>query len=118
MASSSSNDIDYAALAAAAANPALAAAPPTTTGFFASAARAATFWRRAVTVYAVYKVAQARTAAARAAGVPDADITADWERTHTWAGAEMRDIALSLGGFYLKVGQLLSNRVDFVAPVR
>ena len=102
-------------MAAAASNPDLAAAPQAT-GFLASAARAATFWRRAATVYGGYKLFQAKTSAARAAGVSEEKIKADWEATHTWAGAEMRDIALGLGGFYLKVGQLLSNRVDFVAP--
>lgn len=103
-------------MAAAAANPVLAAVPEAKAGFLSSAARAASFWRRAATVYGGYKLAQAKTAAARAAGVGEERIKADWEATHTWAGAEMRDIALGLGGFYLKVGQLLSNRVDFVAP--
>jgi len=114
-ASTAGDDFSLATLAAAASNPDLAAAPQES-GFLASAARAATFWRRAATVYGGYKLAQARAGAARAAGVGEDRIKADWEATHTWAGAEMRDIALGLGGFYLKVGQLLSNRVDFVAP--
>ena len=96
-------------MAAAASNPDLAAAPQAT-GCLASAARAATIWRRAAAVYGGYKLAQARTGAARAAGVSEEKIKADWEATHTWAGGQMRDIALGLGGFYLKVGQLLSNR--------
>jgi len=89
--------------------------PPRPTA--ASLARAASFWQRASAIYLSYKATQLSAAAAKAAGgMSEADAKKKiWLPQHERAGAAMFDLASSLSGFYLKVGQFLSVREDFVA---
>ena len=86
----------------------------------ASLARAASFWQRASSIYLSYKATQVTAAAAKA--VPGSGRMSDddlkkkiWLPQHERAGRAMFDLASSLSGFYLKVGQFLSVREDFVA---
>lgn len=37
-----------------------------------------------------------------------------WIPHHTWAGDELYRLSIDLRGFYLKVGQFLGARVDFI----
>ncbi|KAL3146246.1 hypothetical protein ABBQ32_002949 [Trebouxia sp. C0010 RCD-2024] len=74
--------------------------------------RTASFWRRASRIYFGYKSAQARAAWL---GHPGKQVKDDfWRKHHNWAGAEMYSLAVDLRGFYLKVGQFLGARGDFV----
>lgn len=45
---------------------------------------------------------------------PSAEIESIWERHHSWAGSEMYSLAVDLRGFYLKTGQFVGARGDFV----
>ena len=84
----------------------------------ASLARAASFWQRASSIYLSYKATQLSAAAARTVGgmsSEDERKAKIWLPQHERAGAAMFDLASSLSGFYLKVGQFLSVREDFVA---
>lgn len=54
-------------------------------------------------------------AALRASGwTPDALEEKIWIPHHTWAGDELYRLSIDLRGFYLKVGQFLGARVDFI----
>ncbi|GFR52787.1 hypothetical protein Agub_g15404, partial [Astrephomene gubernaculifera] len=73
------------------------------------------FWRRAALIYGSYKVAQLRDLVLRATGKSDAELqNAIWVPQHTWAGEEMYNLCISLRGFYLKAGQFIGSRADFV----
>jgi len=80
-------------------------------------ARAASFWQRASSIYLSYKATQVSAAAARRLGTSTGDEIKQriWLPQHERAGAAMFDLASTLSGFYLKVGQFLSVREDFVA---
>ncbi|GMH36923.1 hypothetical protein BSKO_04796 [Bryopsis sp. KO-2023] len=82
---------------------------------FQRSLRGADFWRRAVGIYAGFKVAQVRGAALRATGCSDADAERKlWGPHHKWAGREMYNLCVDLRGFYLKAGQFIGARGDFV----
>lgn len=69
------------------------------------ALRTADFWRRATGIYATYKVKQMQDAALRLAGWSEDRLKDElWEPHHAWAGKQMYDLAVSVRGFYLKVG--------------
>lgn len=89
--------------------------PPRPTA--ASLARAASFWQRASSIYLSYKVTQVTAATVRVAGGMSEDAAKErlWLPQHERAGKAMFDLASSLSGFYLKVGQFLNVREDFVA---
>ncbi|KAL0038379.1 hypothetical protein WJX77_004264 [Trebouxia sp. C0004] len=79
---------------------------------FQAVGRTAAFWRRASRIYFGYKSAQAQAAFLGYPGQTAKDKF--WQRHHAWAGAEMYSLAVDLRGFYLKVGQFLGARGDFV----
>jgi len=80
-----------------------------------NALRTAEFWSRATAIYGSYKLASLRAAALRAAGAGDARVKSEvWDGQHAWAGDRMRDLCVSLRGFYLKTGQFIGARGDFV----
>ncbi|GIL83202.1 hypothetical protein Vretifemale_12058 [Volvox reticuliferus] len=73
------------------------------------------FWRRAVYIYGSYKAAQLRSLFLKATGRSDAEVhDSVWVPHHTWAGEEMYELCISLRGFYLKAGQFIGSRSDFV----
>ncbi|CAK0783630.1 hypothetical protein CVIRNUC_006829 [Coccomyxa viridis] len=77
--------------------------------------RTSEFWTRATNVYAKYKVAQARASWAQVTGMSEADIERYiWTPHHTWAGEELYGICVGLRGFYMKVGQFIGTRADFI----
>lgn len=73
-------------------------------GPFNGVVRSVEFWRRAVGIYAGYKLAQGRAAVMQFAGKrSDVLETTLWEPHHQWAGKEMYKLCVDLRGFYLKV---------------
>ncbi|KAK9834339.1 hypothetical protein WJX81_008600 [Elliptochloris bilobata] len=76
--------------------------------------RAASFWARAAYIYFAYKTTQVRASAARATASAKEVEARVWTPHHTWAGQELFRIAIDLRGFYLKVGQFLGARADFI----
>ncbi|GLC33499.1 hypothetical protein PLESTB_000081700 [Pleodorina starrii] len=77
--------------------------------------RTVDFWRRAVYIYGSYKAAQLQSLFLKAAGKSDAEVHETvWVRQHTWAGEEMYKLCIALRGFYLKAGQFIGSRSDFV----
>eukprot|EP01025_Chloroclados_australasicus_P041555 TRINITY_DN4403_c1_g1_i2.p1 TRINITY_DN4403_c1_g1~~TRINITY_DN4403_c1_g1_i2.p1 ORF type:complete len:589 (-),score=89.91 TRINITY_DN4403_c1_g1_i2:316-2082(-) len=77
--------------------------------------RSLDFWRRAAGIYLTYKGTQLKALAASWSGVDNDTLEAEiWEPHHVWAGQEMYNLAVDLRGFYLKVGQFLGARSDFV----
>jgi len=75
-------------------------------------ARGAAFWGGFARIYLGYKGAQVRAAARRLRGVEGEE--ALWAEHHRWAGVCIWDLATELRGFYLKAGQFLGSRGDFV----
>jgi predicted unusual protein kinase regulating ubiquinone biosynthesis (AarF/ABC1/UbiB family) len=81
----------------------------------ADAARTARFWAGASRLYFSYKATQVRAAALGAAGWDKAALQARvWDAQHEYAGALMYDLFVSMRGFYLKAGQFIGARGDFV----
>lgn len=80
------------------------------------AVRGFDFWSRTTTIYTAYKVCQLRAAAAARFGGQDAESIKEqyWVPQHEWAGEQMYDMCVSLRGFYLKAGQFIGSRGDFV----
>ncbi|GIL52830.1 hypothetical protein Vafri_8592 [Volvox africanus] len=77
--------------------------------------RAVEFWRRAVYIYGTYKAAQLRSLLLLTTGRSDAEVhDSVWVPQHTWAGEEMYKLCIELRGFYLKAGQFIGSRSDFV----
>ncbi|GLI59949.1 hypothetical protein VaNZ11_002002 [Volvox africanus] len=77
--------------------------------------RAVEFWRRAVYIYGSYKAAQLRSLLLLTTGRTDAEVQDSvWVPQHTWAGEEMYKLCIELRGFYLKTGQFIGSRSDFV----
>ena len=77
--------------------------------------RVAAFWSRAGGIYAAYKVRQVQHAALRLLGRGPGDLEeALWTPHHEWAGREMFRLCVDLRGFYLKAGQFLGARPDFL----
>ena len=108
--SSGSNTGGSAAAAAAAGSP-----PPRGMSAADRLRRSAAFWSRAAVIYGAYKAAQLRAAALALAGHSPERLKAElWEPHHAWAGARMHALAVDLRGFYLKAGQFIGARPDFV----
>jgi predicted unusual protein kinase regulating ubiquinone biosynthesis (AarF/ABC1/UbiB family) len=80
-----------------------------------NALRGAQFFLGFGAIYGSYKAAQLRAAALRAGGASDADVKRQiWDPQHAWAGDRMHALCVSLRGFYLKAGQFIGARGDFV----
>ena len=72
--------------------------------------RTVRFWCHVVKVYGGYKLCQARAKLVP----PGRDQRALWARHHAWAGDCMLSMCLGLKGFYIKSGQFIGARGDFV----
>jgi aarF domain-containing kinase len=79
------------------------------------------FWSRAVVIYFSYKKAQAYCTFALPVVVPATEReTVErslWQRVHALNSDRMLDLCLKLRGFYLKSGQFLGTRHDFMPKV-
>lgn len=62
------------------------------------------FWRRSVSVYTSYKLCQVRTHFLSKEAQDKA-----WEVQHEWAAEKVYSLCLELGGFFLKVAQLIGK---------
>jgi len=81
------------------------------------AARTSEFWRRTMGIYVGYKVTQLRVRLIKARDRVSADsprISKIWEQQHVKAGKEMYNLCVDLKGFYIKTGQFLGSRGEFV----
>jgi len=68
-----------------------------------------------VTIYAGYKFTQARVNLLELQGQQDTQRVVDiWKKRHTRAGKEMFDLCIDLQGFYIKAGQFMGSRGDFM----
>jgi predicted unusual protein kinase regulating ubiquinone biosynthesis (AarF/ABC1/UbiB family) len=79
------------------------------------------FWRRALDIYSHYKLSQLRITLQAAAlppslppSVRQARVQEWWDRVHARNSDRMLALCLSLRGFYLKAGQFLGTRPDFM----
>ncbi|CAL8461942.1 g1473 [Coccomyxa elongata] len=76
--------------------------------------RTTEFWSRATNIYVSYKLTQLRAYAAHFR-MTEAEIEADiWLPHNQWAGEELYSMCIELRGFYLKVGQFIGTRADFI----
>lgn len=77
--------------------------------------RSTEFWARTVSIYASFKVTQVKAAALRLRGYDDKRIAEEvWRPQHEHAGKRMHELCIDMRGFYLKSGQFLGARGDFV----
>uniref|UniRef100_A0A383WA42 LysM domain-containing protein n=1 Tax=Tetradesmus obliquus TaxID=3088 RepID=A0A383WA42_TETOB len=77
--------------------------------------RSTEFFGRVAVIYGAYKATQLKAAVMRLQGSSaEPRVKALWDSQHTWAGEQMYDLAISLRGFYLKAGQFIGARADFV----
>lgn len=77
--------------------------------------RTAEFWLRATQVYAGYKKTQVEAAFLKTLGWSTERIEDEiWTKQHEWAGEKMYAICVDMRGFYLKGGQFLGARSDFI----
>lgn len=77
--------------------------------------RTTQFWRRATGIYLSYKGAQAKAQALKLRGWDTEKLKeVHWKPHHAWAGEEMYSLCVDMRGFYLKVGQFLGARGDFM----
>ncbi|KAL0020648.1 hypothetical protein WJX79_000580 [Trebouxia sp. C0005] len=84
-------------------------------GPFQAFFRTTQFWRRATGIYLSYKGAQAKAQALRLGGWDTEKLKeVHWKPHHAWAGEEMYSLCVDMRGFYLKVGQFLGARGDFM----
>jgi predicted unusual protein kinase regulating ubiquinone biosynthesis (AarF/ABC1/UbiB family) len=80
-----------------------------------NALRGAQFFAGFAAIYGSYKAAQLRAAALTATGASEDDVKRRvWDAQHAWAGDRMHALCVSLRGFYLKAGQFIGARGDFV----
>lgn len=78
-------------------------------------ARTSEFWLRASSIYLSYKGTQLRALAAQVAGWNTDKINSDiWDPQQNHAAEKMYSLCVDLRGFYLKAGQFLGARGDFV----
>eukprot|EP00798_Chlamydomonas_sp_ICE-L_P027625 gene27625-7262_t len=82
--------------------------------FLQTSLRTMEFWKRTVGIYGSYKATQVKCMAMRMTGRGEEDIKQTWVDQHTRAGQEMYDLCIHLRGFYLKAGQFIGSRGDFV----
>eukprot|EP00889_Picochlorum_renovo_P002607 jgi/Picre1/29637/NNA_005020.t1 len=78
--------------------------------------RTSEFWIRATSVYAGYKATQIRSSLLRnVLGWSDERVEEEvWAKQHEKAAEQMYSICVDLRGFYLKGGQFLGARSDFI----
>jgi len=77
--------------------------------------RTSEFWLRASTIYFGYKATQLRAFAAEVTGWNSDRIKSDlWDPQQENAASQMYNLCVDLRGFYLKAGQFLGARGDFV----
>jgi predicted unusual protein kinase regulating ubiquinone biosynthesis (AarF/ABC1/UbiB family) len=77
--------------------------------------RTSEFWLRASTIYFGYKATQLRAFAAQVSGWNSDRIKSDlWDPQQENAASQMYSLCVDLRGFYLKAGQFLGARGDFV----
>ena len=81
------------------------------------AIRMMTFWSRAINIYRSYKMNQLKMNVLTSFH----NITIEqrdeyWKRVHDINSDRMLALCLNLRGFYLKVGQVLGTRADFMPP--
>ena len=78
-------------------------------------ARTTEFWLRASSIYLGYKTTQVKALAAHVAGWGTDRINAEvWDRQQERAASQMYALCVDLRGFYLKAGQFLGARGDFI----
>lgn len=77
--------------------------------------RTSEFWLRVSTIYFGYKATQLRALAAQVSGWNSDRIKSDlWDPQQEKAASQMYNLCVDLRGFYLKAGQFLGARGDFV----
>lgn len=76
------------------------------------AIRAAKFWRRVGPIVAHYKLTEAWFKVAHRGDAERRRVT--WERLHKMHAPEGLDVILELRGLFVKIGQLMSSRADFI----
>jgi aarF domain-containing kinase len=98
-----------------------------TVNFISKPIRDANFWTRAIRIYSSYKLIQLRNALNKPFSPSSADLTLNdandanvpntnelFDRAHEVNSKRMIDLCLRLRGFYLKTGQFLGTRHDFM----
>eukprot|EP00892_Ulva_mutabilis_P003004 jgi/Ulvmu1/12704/UM095_0008.1 len=77
--------------------------------------RSLDFWRRAGGIYMGYKLAQSQAQILRWTGMTEQQVQEEhWEPHNDRSGRLMYDLCIDLRGFFLKVGQFIGARSDFV----
>ncbi|MEW5318649.1 MAG: hypothetical protein WDW38_009856 [Sanguina aurantia] len=83
--------------------------------FVSNLSRTCDFWLRATGIYGAYKVTQIRGGLMKLTGSDDKVIQEEvWDKQHAWAGDQMYKMCIDLRGFYLKAGQFIGSRGDFM----
>jgi len=73
-------------------------------------ARSVDFWTRVVPIYAAYKFTQARTKRMKGGARQDEQ----WQSRHEWGAEAVYRLCVEMRGFYLKDGQFIGSRADFI----
>ncbi|KAK3258652.1 hypothetical protein CYMTET_32316 [Cymbomonas tetramitiformis] len=76
--------------------------------------RAAAFWKRVTGIYIGYKATQVHVRLKKLLGASPEETKARWDLQHRAAGKKMYELCVDLEGFYIKAGQFLGSRPDFV----
>ena len=77
--------------------------------------RMSKFWFRAANIYRSYKIHQLKIATVLK-NLTNEDKYASWSTVHELNSDRMLALCLDLRGFYLKVGQVMGTRADFMPP--
>lgn len=72
--------------------------------------RSLQFWKRVIPIYTGYKVTQIRNLRERERKVRERR----WASRHAWGATKVYTLCVELRGFYLKDGQFLGSRTDFI----
>lgn len=72
------------------------------------------FWSHAAKIYTSYKSFQVYDVIQRRRGGQEYNSTSAWHDLHENNACKMMDLCLQLRGFYLKTGQFLATRYDFM----
>lgn len=67
------------------------------------------FWSKVIPIYIGYKITQRE-----AQTLPEEERRLLWEKRHEWGSEKVYKLCTELRGFYLKDGQFLGTRADFV----
>jgi len=84
-------------------------APPVVRSFDPSLYRTLQFWSRVIPIYIGYKITQREAQA-----LPEEEKRLLWEKRHEWGSEKVYKLCTELRGFYLKDGQFLGTRADFM----